>query len=152
MECQPTRHIPVARTCPGETTEIVPPREHTHLDVASTHGMPATRVVVDPGDHGEAMSGVHGCGVKTPLAAVVAATTAGFVKLAHIPNGGMFAMGFMSATVAIGVVAFAGPGATTNVEGMRPIEHWRLAPAVTMFGTSGASQKNTWRRTVSIYH
>jgi len=56
----------------------------------------------DPGVHGPAGTGTHGIGVWTPRAADVAAVTAGFVGELHIPNVGMFAIGIVSAMVAIG--------------------------------------------------
>jgi len=37
---------------------------------------------------------MHGWGVKTPNAAVVAAATMGLAMLMHIPNGAIFTMGW----------------------------------------------------------
>jgi hypothetical protein len=95
--------------------------------------MPLTAVAVEPGAHGDAGTGLHGCGVNVPPAAEVAEATAGFSKLVHRPNELMFT-GLISATVAIGAVAITAPGATANVEGLNPIEHWSAAPAVTIAG------------------
>ena len=46
-----------------------------------------------PGTHGAEVAGMHGMGVNTPIAAAVAAATAGFAGDMHMPNGMMFAIG-----------------------------------------------------------
>lgn len=42
--------------------------------------------VGEPGAHGDAHAGMHGIGVRTPLAADVADATVGFPRLLHMPN------------------------------------------------------------------
>ena len=59
--------------------------------------------VLAPGDQGDAVAGMHGCGVRTPIAAAVAAATCGFDGLLHIPNGMMLVMGTKSMIVAAGI-------------------------------------------------
>ena len=50
-----------------------------------TEGAPVTQ--------GAGVFGTHGIGVNAPIAAEVAAATAGLAMLIHMPKGGMFAMG-----------------------------------------------------------
>jgi hypothetical protein len=94
--------------------------------------------VGEPGVHGAVVTGIHGAGVgvNTPLAAAVAAevaaATAGFDCVVHIPNGGMFFPGMLSIILAAGVVVntfFS--GVTTSVLGAMPKEHVSVAPAHT---------------------
>jgi hypothetical protein len=56
-------------------TEITPPQVHMHLDRFVNVGWPPITTVGDPGVHGDAVAGIHGCGVNTPNAAAVAAAT-----------------------------------------------------------------------------
>ena len=46
-----------------------------------------------PGTQGAGVTGIQGIGVKTPIAAEVALTTAGLTMDVHMPNGGTFATG-----------------------------------------------------------
>jgi len=86
----------------------------------------------DPGDQGEGVTGMQGIGVKTPLAAAVAAATVGFARLEHIPKGMMFAMDILSIIVAAGDFAKTLLiGGTTKFEGAKPNEHCKHAPEVT---------------------
>jgi hypothetical protein len=64
----------------------------------------ATATVSEPGVHGALVAGMHGCGVRTPLAAAVAAATWGFAGDWHMPKGAMFTCGSVSCTVAAGFV------------------------------------------------
>ena len=63
---------------PGFTICITPPQLHMHLHVLFTAGFPPTNTVGEPGAQGAAVTGTHGCGVRTPIAAAVAAATCGF--------------------------------------------------------------------------
>lgn len=65
-----------------------------HFEVLSSAGMFPIITVGAPGAHGAGITGMHGTGVRTPKAAVVAAATAGLAMDMHIPKGGMFTMGF----------------------------------------------------------
>ncbi len=67
----------------------------------STGTLPRT-TFAEPGVPGPLGTGIQGIGVCTPRAAGVAAITAGIVGELHIPNVGMFAIGIVSAMVAIG--------------------------------------------------
>ncbi len=69
------------------------------MEVSFKAGILAMRRVGAPGIHGEAVAGRQGAGVgvKTPraavVAAVVAAATAGFDWVVHMPNGMIFFRG-----------------------------------------------------------
>jgi hypothetical protein len=65
-----------------------------HLLELFNAGSESINTVGDPGTHGAGMTGTQGMGVSTPSAAAVAAATMGFARELHIPNGGMFMMGF----------------------------------------------------------
>jgi hypothetical protein len=75
---------------------------HIAVDVLSSAGWPPTSTVGAPGVHGAVTTGMHGCGVKTPIAADVAAATWGFEGVMHIPKVGMLTMGRLSMIVAAG--------------------------------------------------
>lgn len=77
-------------------------------------GFPRMSVHVLGGDHGAGICGVHGCGVRTPSAAAVAAATAGFAIDVHIPNGMTFANGLLSMILARGVFSVTFGSATTS--------------------------------------
>lgn len=68
-----------------------------------TVAWPGTPIVIVPAQvHWQvgAGTGMQGCGVRTPMAADVAAATGGFAGETHIPNVGMLAIGIVSAMVA----------------------------------------------------
>jgi hypothetical protein len=71
-------------------------------------------------------------GVSTPIAAAVAAATAGFAMLWHMPKGVIFTNGTLSAMVAKGIadIVFA-VGSTFSTEGAIPNVHVMDAPPVT---------------------
>ena len=60
---------------PGFVIEILPDHMHIHLQVLVKAGTPFTFICALPGDHADAMAGIHGCGVKVPMAAAVAVDT-----------------------------------------------------------------------------
>lgn len=99
---RPTAQPVVVFVWPAWVIEILPPHAHMQLLSDVSAGTPATDTVGDPGAHGPAMTGMHGCGVSTPSAALVAAATWGFEGVVHMPKVGMFAIGFMSWIVATG--------------------------------------------------
>jgi len=82
--------------CPGLEIVITPPHAQLHMQVFVNAGAPLICTVGDPGDQGDVVTGMHGCGVNTPIAADVAAATCGFDKVVHIPNGGMLTFGAKS--------------------------------------------------------
>ncbi|HWE82542.1 MAG TPA: hypothetical protein VG265_12910, partial [Gaiellaceae bacterium] len=78
-------------TWPGEPTVIIPPQAHEQVDVLSSAGTPPIFTNGEPGIHEPVGAGMHGCGVKTPRAALVAAMTCGFAGDMQIAKPGMFA-------------------------------------------------------------
>ena len=108
-----------------------------HLHVLFNAGFPPTKTVGDPGAQGADITGVHGIGVKTPIAADVAADTCGFAMDVHIPKGIMFVIGTLSMIHAAGILlhitlAF---GRTLSTDGAIPKLHISCAPEVTMIAT-----------------
>jgi hypothetical protein len=85
-------------TWPAWTIEIEPPHAHMHFEVFVSTGTPPALTFVDPGVQGAVMTGMHGCGVRTPAAAEVAAATCGFDGVVHMPNGATFIIGAKSTT------------------------------------------------------
>lgn len=83
--------------------EIMPPHAQKHRLVSFNAGMYPMNTAGTPGVHGRGITGKHGAGVNTPAAAVVAAITAGFVGLEHIPNGIMLTIGMKSIMFAAGM-------------------------------------------------
>jgi hypothetical protein len=77
--------------CPGEVIEMLPPHMHMHVLSLVSAGVPPTVTVAEPGVQGAAVTGMHGCGVSTPSAAVVAAVTCGLDSVMHIPKLAMLA-------------------------------------------------------------
>src|SRR2546426_1083740 len=75
-------------SCPGMVMLITAPDAQVHFDVLLRAGWPFPITAGDPGAQGPTMTGIHGTGVSTPRAAAVAAATAGFVGVMHLPNGG----------------------------------------------------------------
>jgi hypothetical protein len=104
-----------------------------HLLVLSSAGMLAINTLGAPGTQGAGVTGMHGMGVSTPNAVAVAAATAGFVGVMHIPNGMMFTIGTWSMMFAAGMlldnVRFT--GSTTSAEGDTPKLHISCAPLTT---------------------
>jgi hypothetical protein len=52
-----------------------------------------TIVFIAPGIQGAEVTGIHGMGVSTPIAAAVAAATWGLAMDMHMPKGAMFTIG-----------------------------------------------------------
>ena len=79
---------------------------------------------------------MHGCGVKTPKAAVVAAATCGLARLLHMPNDIMFAMGIWSMIFAAGTDSPLTrlTGVTIKLLGATPMLHVSIAPMTTCCG------------------
>ncbi len=71
----------------------------------STAGKLPIKTVGTPGIQGAAVAGMQGIGVNAPSAAAVAAATAGFAMLLHIPNGSTLRNGTWSMMFAAGVEA-----------------------------------------------
>jgi hypothetical protein len=106
--------------------EIEPPQEHMQVLSLVSAGLPPTVTLLDPGDHGAVVTGMHGCGVSTPMAAEVAAATCGLESVVHIPNGAMFAIGTLSTIRAMSwLLPWVGlpAGSTVSADGATPKEH-----------------------------
>jgi hypothetical protein len=123
----------VTTNWPGWVTETTPPQLHIHLDVLFKAGVFLIRTFGDPGTQGLLVIGMQGAGVGVPSAAAVAAATAGFDWVMHMPKGMILAMGMLSFIVAAGcleaMTIFVGK--TTNELGVMPNEHCSIAPMVT---------------------
>ena len=109
---------------------MTPPQLHMHFDEFESAGAVPTITVGEPGTQGAAVTGMHGIGVSTPMAAAVAAATWGFDGDVHMPNGGMFSIGLLSMMFAAG-----GPppmmrltGRMFNADGATPKLHIMFAP------------------------
>jgi len=61
---------------PGALIDMFPPQLHIHLQLLSSAGELDT-ISLPPGAHGAAITGMHGIGVRTPIAAAVAEATVG---------------------------------------------------------------------------
>ena len=72
---------------------MTPSQLHIHVEVDVRAGEFPIVTVGDPGVQGVDVTGIHGWGVNTPMAAEVALATMGFVMLVHIPKDGMLTMG-----------------------------------------------------------
>lgn len=118
---------------PAYVMEMTPPQLQLHMEVLFKAGMLPSMTVDDPGLQGATVNGTHGIGVNTPMAAEVAAATAGFAMDMHMPKGGMFTMGLLSMMFAAGgpphIVLFV--GSTIKLLGATPNEHIIIAPATT---------------------
>jgi hypothetical protein len=113
--------------------EITPPQAHMHLLVLFKAGALARWAPGAPGVQGPGVAGTQGAGVSTPMAADVAAITAGLEGEEHMPKGKMFTMGWWSRMVAAGMYSTITclPGNTISVDGTAPKEHCRVAPITT---------------------
>ena len=100
------------------------------MQIFVSAGLLPTISMAEPGAHGAAIAGTHGCGANTPIAAAaaVAAATVGFDGALYIPKGIMFTMGMLSIIVATGILSTIIPslGGTTNVEGAIPKLHCKI--------------------------
>lgn len=112
---------------------ITPPNAQLHIELLLSAGMLAIITVGDPGAQGATVTGVQGMGVSTPSAAAVADATAGFARLMHMPNGGMFTNGLLSMIVAAGmfVAVTLAVGKTFSALGAAPKLHCIIAPVTT---------------------
>lgn len=86
-----------------------------------------------PGDHGEAVAGMQGMGVSTPIAVAVADATIGFAGEVHMPKGRIFLKGVKSKIVAAGIFCAVDSlsGMTSKLEGAKPKLHFNMAPETT---------------------
>lgn len=108
---------------------ITPPYIHISFELLLRAGLPPISTVGEPGIQGAVVTGIQGMGVRTPIAAAVAAATAGFAGFLHIPNGMMFVIGMLSMIVATGVEDVTRlTGSTFSTDGVMPKEQLSVAP------------------------
>ncbi|GHT88314.1 hypothetical protein FACS1894113_0460 [Alphaproteobacteria bacterium] len=107
-----------------------PPKAHIHIFPFMTTAPVASSTVGLVDTQGDAITGTHGIGVKTPSAAAVAAATAGLAGHEHIPKHAILSIGTKLVMLATGKLQartlfkgrmLSGPGATPN-------EHLHTAP------------------------
>jgi len=94
---------------------------HINLQLSVIAGRPAINTSGFPGTQGDVVHGIHGIGVNTPKAALVAAITCGLDTELHMPNEAIFTMGIISIIFAIGLFdKFGRSGNTVKGEGVVP--------------------------------
>lgn len=94
--------------------DICPPQVHIHLLLLVSAGMFITFTIALPGAQGAGITGTHGIGVSTPIAADVAAETVGLAIERHMPKVGMFAS-VKSIVVAISMFMHFGRSGTVTI-------------------------------------
>ena len=108
-----------------------PAHVHMHLDELFKAGILRKVTVGEPGVQG-VVTGTHGVGVSTPLAAAVADAVVGLAKDEHTPNGGMLVIGAKSMILAAGFFSAVTVGTkTSKVDGAAPKVQDMVAVAVT---------------------
>ena len=114
---------------PGMVTEICPPQLHMHLQLSNSAGK-FEIFACPPGAQGAAITGIHGIGVSTPMAADVAEATVGLANDWHIPNGAMLTIGLLSMMLPIAMFINLGRVGSMidNVDGANPNVHCSIAP------------------------
>src|ERR1700730_9373238 len=78
---------------PGVTKLITPAHMHMLVETLSRVGILPSITVAAPGTQGLVVMGMQGMGVRTPMAAAVAAATIGFAGDIHMPKGMIFTRG-----------------------------------------------------------
>jgi len=71
---------------PGMVMLMTPAHMHMRVEVLSRVGISASRTVGAPGTQGATVMGMQGMGVRTPMAAAVAAATMGLAGDMHMPK------------------------------------------------------------------
>ena len=107
--------------------------------MALTAGAPLRFTVVLVPDQGGMKTGTQGIGVRTPMAAEVAAATVGFACDVHIPkvgNSAGVALNSFNAG-AFDVMIVGSPMAT--VQGASPLSHMQVEPELTIVLTAGGA-------------
>src|SRR5438876_4574808 len=110
--------------------EICPAQLHISIELLFNAGWFASVTVGEPATHGDGVTGMHGIGVSTPIAAAVAAATIGLDGDWHIPNGMILTIGMWSWMLAAGTldVLTMCSGSTTRLLGAMPMVHLSRAP------------------------
>ncbi len=112
---------------------MTPAQVHIHLLELFRAGFLEISTVGEPGAHGAVVTGMQGCGVKTPDAAAVAAITMGLLGDEHMPKGIIFFIGILSMIVAAGILLAVTrfSGVTTILLGATPKLQASIAPMTT---------------------
>jgi len=112
---------------------MLPPHAHIAVHDFVSAGLFAMSTVGHPGAHGAGITGTHGMGVSTPMAAAVADATVGFDIELHIPKLIILTNGTLSIIVAMGLFCpfVIAVGSTTSDDGAFPKEHLSIAPITT---------------------
>jgi hypothetical protein len=115
---------------PAIVIVTTPPHAQVQVEPLTRAGWPPIFIVADPGTQGPTTAGMHGIGVRTPRAALVAAATLGFESEVHMPNGGMFTLGAVEVTTAAGRPSMRTRlvGNAFRVAGASPKLHCSSAP------------------------
>lgn len=122
-------HPVIIFTVPGKLILIEPPYTHISVESEVNAGFPPIRTVGLPGAQGAIVAGIQGMGVRTPMAAAVAAATIGFAILLHMPNGMILTSGTLSIMDASAVLLITlAAGSTFIGVGAAPKEHINIAP------------------------
>lgn len=98
-----TLHMHCTLNCPGLVIVITPPYAQFSMHGLLSIGLWLHFTRNEPGAHGPGMTGTHGIGVRTPIAAVVAEATVGLANEVHTPAGTRFTIGAFSMAVATGM-------------------------------------------------
>lgn len=109
---------------------MTPAQVQKSLQESFNAGFLLISIVTTPGTHGAGMTGIQGWGANTPMAAAVAAATAGFTRDVHKPKGNIFTRGILSMMVAAGIreVFTRFVGRMVSVEGAVPKVHMMVPP------------------------
>lgn len=111
-----------------------PPQMHVFFAEFTSMGLPKIFTIGLTGVHGDGTTGTQGIGVKTPLFAMVAANTTGFLIFLHIPKGKMLKHGIKSMTDDDGKKQIVtGEGRGIRGEGAAPKEHLQSPVRITGF-------------------
>lgn len=118
---------------PSVVKDICPNQVHMFMHDFVSAGMFCMSKSGLPGIHGVVTAGRQGAGVKTPIAAEVAAITAGLVGAEHMPNEGMFVMGMKSMMLPCcrPPIITVRDGLTVRGQGAIPKVHVISAPVTT---------------------
>jgi hypothetical protein len=124
----------VTEVCPADATVTTPAQLQLHWEESSSAATPPIVTSADPGVQGLS-TGMHGCGVRAPIAALVAAAARGVASDVYIPNGGTL-LGATSLTTPATAVADTSTPVAAKVDGVVPNEHCSDAPVQTWLGTT----------------
>src|SRR5438445_4520189 len=112
---------------------ITPPHMQLQVEELVSAGWLPIITVGEPGAQGALVTGMQGWGVRTPMAAEVAAATWGLERLMHMPKVGMFIIGMWSMMLAAGTPPTMTrlAGSTVSEAGATSKLHAIMAPETT---------------------